>query len=173
MGHKSKDNITNYSSQQLLDGTRLYMVYFDKVKGIKSYQGKRINISADNGLIAFRIPKGGFLFFGRKYDYLVYRLADVETMEHISTDDGKKQHVIIKFHDVPDGNVVRIEGIYKDKFDSIKKAIYKAMGLTGLKGLKTAFDKNLSFGKSSDEKFYLGREESMRKADAAIKKLLG
>ena len=88
--------------------------------------------------------RGGFMMFGGTQYYLVYRIADIESLVDEKVVKKNSNGAPATFHYASFGmhNVAGIGNfrIYsKGKFNKIKKAVDKAMGLTGLKGIKNAF----------------------------------
>lgn len=148
---EDRSTIEDYkaSFKQLEDGQKLFDKYFNKNKDAKviykqNFYSKTLWINESAGLMAVVSKRGGFMMFGGTNYYLVYRLADIESLvdekvvkKNSNGAPATFHYASFVMHNVAGIGIFRIYS--KGKYGKIKKAIDKAMGLTGIKGLKNSF----------------------------------
>ncbi len=135
--------------KQLDDGKKLYEAYFAKNKKVEKTGNGHILIDPQTALICFTEMKGQILFWGGTRYSMVFRLADIDRYEdeviYEKGSDGKnveKHAVHFFFRNTP--------GLYDFKMKTdggwarvIENEINKALGLKGLKGIKTGWKKGM------------------------------
>lgn len=153
---EDRSTIEDYkaSFKQLEDGQKLFDKYFNKNKDAKviykqNFYSKTLWINESAGLMAVVSKRGGFMMFGGTNYYLVYRLADIESLvdekvvkKNSNGAPATFHYASFVMHNVAGIGIFRIYS--KGKYGKIKKAIDKAMGLTGIKGLKNSFTSGMA-----------------------------
>jgi len=158
--------------KQLEDSRKLYDAYFLNNKSAKKLLKKTIMVNPDAALIAFDQKRGGFLMFGGTHFYTVYRLADIESMDRsiLKLPEGNKKagtsYVDFKFHNVAGLPAFRFYYFPLGDYTKMKKFLDKSMGLSGLKGVKNAFNKAKAQGAAIGSMVNAIKDASQNKDDA-------
>ena len=145
-------SIYNEHLQQAKDGEKLYEAYFNQNNKVKKFADKSILVNEEVSLICFRKKRGGIGPFGGTWYSLVYRLADIEKYYHavkkLVGSDGKESetpYVVFEFHNVSGLPYLNC-WCAKSSYNDLEKYLNKAMGISGLKGVKNSFLKSMEQG---------------------------
>lgn len=184
------------SLKQIDDGEKLYKRFFADKKNTRlvlnaGLFSAKIETNTSAGLFMVTSKTGSNVFWGGKKVHLVYRIADIFSIDRLKDEILTSKGSYEK--DYADINLYKVRGIGRFKIycDPLKIAKFKrdmnrVMGLTGLKGMKNAF--NASRAKAAvegkeqlisnvspedvEEIFYADRKALLERADAAIKEVL-